>query len=74
MDERVPVHRDAPACSSRESASEPVKKVVRVSTVFVLISLKTEIARSVRGPKLPGPRAENALAQRYLGQKLLVTC
>ena len=28
MDERVPVHRDAPASSSRESASEPRGKVV----------------------------------------------
>ena len=27
-----------------------------VSTAFLLISLKTEIARSVRGPKLQGPR------------------
>ena len=29
-----------------------------VSTVFILISLETEIARSVRGPKLQGPHAE----------------
>ena len=28
-----------------------------VNTVFILISLKTEIARSVIGPKLQGPRA-----------------
>ena len=26
-----------------------------------LISLKTEIARSVKGPKLQGPRAEDAM-------------
>ena len=31
-----------------------------VSTVFILISLKTEIARSVRGLKLQGPHAEDA--------------
>ena len=44
-----------------------------VDTVFILTSLKTEIARSVRGPKLQGPRAEDALAEPYLVQKFLVT-
>ena len=45
---------------------------ILVSTVFLLISLKTEIARSVRGPKLQGPRAEDAMAEPNLVQKLLV--
>ena len=36
-----------------------------VSTVFILISLETEIARSVRGPKLQGLRAEDSLAEPY---------
>ena len=31
--------------------------------MFILTSLTTEIARSVRGPKLQGPRAEDALAE-----------
>ena len=31
-----------------------------VKTVFIITSLKTEIARSVRGPELQGPRAEDA--------------
>ena len=44
-----------------------------VSTVFTLISIKTEIARSVRGPKLQGPRVEDAMAEPYLMQKILVT-
>ena len=44
-----------------------------INTVFVIISLKTEIARSVRGPKLQGPRAEDAMAEPYLVQKNLVT-
>ena len=35
-----------------------------VSTVFILISLKTEIARSVKGPKLQGLHAEDAMASR----------
>ena len=44
-----------------------------VSTVLKLISLKTEIARSVKGPKLQGPRAEDAMAEPYFVQKILVT-
>ena len=44
-----------------------------VSTVFILISLKTEIVRSVKGPKLRGPRAEDAMAKPYLVPKNLVT-
>ena len=44
-----------------------------VNTVFILIFLKTEIARSVRGPKLQGPRAEDAMAEPYLVLKMLVT-
>ena len=43
-----------------------------VSTVIKLTSLKTEIARSVRGPKLQGLRAEDALVESYLVQKILV--
>ena len=37
-----------------------------VSTAFVLICLKTEIARSVNGPKLQGSHAEEAMAKPYL--------
>ena len=44
-----------------------------VNTVFILTSRKTEIARSVRGPKLQEPRAEDALAEPYLVQTILVT-
>ena len=44
-----------------------------VSTVLKIMSLKTEIARSVSGPKLQGPRAEDAMAEPYLVQKMLVT-
>ena len=43
-----------------------------VSTVFILISLKSEIARSARGPKLQRPRAEDAMAEPYLVQKISV--
>ena len=41
-----------------------------VNTVLILTSRKTEIARSARGPKLQGPRAEDALAESYLVQKI----
>ena len=44
-----------------------------VSTVLKLISLKTEIARSVKGPKLQGLYAEDAMAKPYLVLKTLVT-
>ena len=37
-----------------------------VNTVFILISLKTEIARSVHGPKLQMPHARDAVANSYL--------
>ena len=75
MDERVPEHRDSHASSSHEVSLEPTFKrsVDLGSTVFILISLKTEIARSVRGPKLQGPHAEDAMAKPYLVPQILVT-
>ena len=75
MDDRVPEHRDSHARVSHEVNLDPHPREVRiwVSTVFILISLKTEIARSVRGPKLQGPGAEDAMAEPYLVQKVLVT-
>ena len=36
--------------------------------MFILISLKTEIARSASGPKLQGPHAEDAMAKPYLAK------
>ena len=40
-----------------------------VNTVFILTSRETGIARSARGPKSQGPRAEDVLAESYLVQK-----
>ena len=37
--------------------------------MFILTSLKSEIARSGRGPKSQGPRAEDAVAEPYLVHK-----
>ena len=53
----------------------PYSRDVRiwVSTVFILSSLMTEIARSVEGPKLQGLRAEDAMAEPYLVLKILVS-
>ena len=39
------------------------------STVFMLISLKTEIARSVNGPKLQGPRQKMQWRSRTSSRK-----
>ena len=72
LDERFPAHRDAPASSSRESASEPRVKVVptRASTVFILTSRRTKIARFASESRFQGLLAENARAQLYLEQKI----
>ena len=43
----------------------------RASTVLKVTSIKTEIARSARGPKLQGPHAEVALAEQHLVQKIV---
>ena len=49
VDGSVPAHRDAPASSSRESASEPRGKVVSGNTVLILTSricMRTKITRA----------------------------
>ena len=46
---------------------------ILVNTMFILISLKAEIARSASGPKLQGLRAEDAMAKPYLVLTNLVT-
>ena len=75
VDDRVPEHRDSHPSSSHEPSLEPTpaRSADLGKHSFILTSPKTEIARSVRGPKLQGPRAEDALAEPYLVQKILVT-
>ena len=76
VDDRVPERRDSHASSSHEVSLELThsREVwIWVSTVFRLISQKTEIARSARGLKLQGPRAEDAMAELYFVLKILVT-
>ena len=75
VDDRVPEHRDSHVTFSLELSLEPTparSEDLGKHSVFMLTSLKTEIARSVRGPKSQGPRAEDALAEPYLVQKILV--
>ena len=68
MDDEIPEHGDSHASSSHEASSEPIPKRREglVSAVFILISLKTEIARCVSGLKLQGPHAEDAMVEPYL--------
>ena len=74
VDDEIPEHGDSHASSSHEVSLEPTSKRSEwVSTVFILISLKTEIARSVKGPKLQGLREEDAMVEPYLVLKTLVT-
>ena len=64
MDDRVPERRDPHASSSHETSLEPTptRSVEKANTVFILTPLKTEIARSGRGPKLQEP-----LCRRRIG-------
>ena len=73
VDDRVPEHRDSHASSSHESSSEPARSADlgkhSVHTHFPKdrnceICQRTKITRS---------RAEDALAESYLVQKILVT-
>ena len=76
VDDGIPLQGGSHASSSHEVSLEPTtKRDVRiwVNTVFILISLKTEIARSVNGPKLQGLHAEDAMAKPYLEPQILVT-
>ena len=60
MDQGVSASRGTPASTSRESDQELSRKVVSGNTVSSLISLKTEISKSARGPRLQGLLAGNA--------------
>ena len=67
--ERVPEHRYSHASSSHESSLEHPRKVAPGNHSIFFTCRKTEIARSARGPKLQGPRAEDAMAEPYFVQK-----
>ena len=67
VDDEIPLQGGSHASSSHEASLDPVFKRREdlgnhnVHTHF----LKTEIARSVNGPKLQGPHAEDAMAKPY---------
>ena len=66
---------DSHASSSHEVSLEPTSKRpedVGKQSGFTHFP-KTEIAKSVNGPRLQGPRAEGAMAEPYFVQKILVT-
>ena len=78
VDDEIPLQGGSHASSSHEGSLEPTTKrredlgKHNVHT-FILISLRTEIARSASGPKLQGLRAEDAKAKPYLELTILVT-
>ena len=67
VDDEIPVHGDSHASSSHEASLEPIfKRREDLGKHSVkLISLKTGIASSVKGPKLQGHRGEDAMAEPY---------
>ena len=75
MDDVIPLQGGSHASSSHEVSLEPTTKRREdlVNTMFILISLKTEMARSVNGPKLQGPHAEDAMTKPYFEPQILVT-
>ena len=75
VDEGVPEHRESHASSSHEVSLEPTSKRSEDSDEHsVEIHFPEDRnCRSVRGPKLQGHRAEDAMAEPYLVQKILVT-
>ena len=70
VDGEIPLQGGSHASSSHEVSLEPTTKrredLGKHNTMFILISLKTEIARSVNGPKLQGHHAEDAIVELYL--------
>ena len=68
VDDEIPLQGGSHASSSHEVSLEPTTKRREdlVSTMFILISLKTEIAKSVNGQRLQGPHARDAMAKPYL--------
>ena len=75
VDDEIPLQGGSHASFSHEVSLEPTTKRredLGKHSVYTHFP-KTEIARSVNGPKLQGPRAEDAMAEPYLVQKFLAT-
>ena len=66
---KFPLQKSSHASSSHEVSLEPTTKRredLGKHNVHTHFSLKTEIARSVNGPKLQGLHAEEAMAEPHL--------
>ena len=64
--QRANSHSSTPMTPSRQERNHFTSSSslsIWLSTVFILVSLKTNFSRSVRRPKLQGPRAEDATAE-----------
>ena len=70
-DEGVSASRETPASTAQ--IRNVLRKWHQRSTVFLLTSRKTTIAKYAREPRSQGLLAGRALAQQYLEQKILVT-
>ena len=73
--DEVPEHRDSHASSSHEVSLEPTFKRsedLGKHSVYTHFP-KERIARFVRGPKLQGHHAGDAMAEPYLELTILVT-
>ena len=76
VDDRVPEHRDSHASSSHEPSSEPAPtRSVDLGehSVYTHFTKDCNCEICQRTQKIQGTRAEDALAEPYLVQKILVT-
>ena len=73
MDDEIPLQGGSHVSSSHGLSLGLREVRIWVNTVFILTSLKTEIARSARGQKLQGLRAADAMVELYLVLTILVT-
>ena len=73
MDERIPEHITAPASSSRESASEQLRKMVSGKHNIYTLFPKDQNCDIRKKTKITKALAGNAVAQPYLEQKTSVT-
>ena len=75
MDDEIPLQGGSHASSSHKTSLEPTTKRREDlgKHMCILIFPKTEIARSVFGPKLQGRHAEDAMAKPYVELSTSVT-
>ena len=72
VDDEIPLQGGSHTSFSHEASLEPTTKRRKDLGAHNVYTHCPEVARSVKGPKSHGPRAENAMAESYLVQKILV--